>query len=186
MEEIWKNVVGYEGLYEVSNYGNVKSVFRSTTFTNKFGTNVVRRENEKKMKPQTIGHGYLCVVLSKNTVKTTHYIHRLVAEAFIPNIENKPTVDHINGDKTMNVVWNLRWATNYEQTHNSYTFEKYEKTHKIPIVQYDLEGNYVREFDSTAQAAIIYGSKKLIRNCLKHRINSAYGYKWEYKEKGGA
>ena len=97
--EIWKPVVGYEGLYEVSNLGKVKAIKWH------------RGEEEKEMKPYTTYKGYLRLRLTKNGKGKQFQIHRLVAEAFIPNPENKPYIDHINTDRTDNRVENLRYCT---------------------------------------------------------------------------
>ena len=95
MSEIWADIKNYEGIYQISNKGNIKNIKR-----------------DKYLKPRLDKYGYLRVILCK---KGTHYknfqIHRLVAEAFIPNPENKPQVDHINTIRTDNNVENLRTIT---------------------------------------------------------------------------
>lgn len=101
MEEIWKDIEGFEGLYQVSNLGNVKSLPRNTT-------------KGKLLKPAKTRNGYLQVVLSKNGEAKRFYIHRLVAEAFLPNEDELPEVDHINSDKTDNRVANLQWISRVE------------------------------------------------------------------------
>lgn len=109
-EEIWKPVRGYEERYEVSNLGNVRN-----------------KETLNVLKPQTNRYGYLQVNLyvcghSTRKMKT---VHRLVAEAFIPNPENKPFIDHINTIRTDDRVENLRWVTAKENNLNPITLEKY-------------------------------------------------------------
>lgn len=109
MKEIWKDIEGYEGLYQVSNYGNVKSMERT----------IYKRKCKTIMKtPSLSGKGYLKTSLCKNGKIKYAFIHRLVAQAFIPNPENKPTVDHIDRNKLNNNVNNLRWATYTEQIRN--------------------------------------------------------------------
>lgn len=121
--EVWKDIDGYEGLYQVSNMGNVKSL--------KWG-------KEKILKAGKNNHGYLAVVLCKDGKQKTHKVHRLVAEMFIPNLENKEQIDHINTIKTDNRVENLRWVTPKENVNNPLTKEhwnvsggKYNRSRKV-------------------------------------------------------
>jgi hypothetical protein len=100
--EIWKDVIGYEGLYQVSNFGNVKSL----------GNEFSRKERLLKLSTQS--KGYLTVVLQKDAKRKMTLVHRLVAEYFIPNIDNKPQINHINGIKTDNKVENLEWVLHRE------------------------------------------------------------------------
>lgn len=98
-EDEWRDVPGYEGLYRVSDVGEVKSFLKW------------RGTNQRMLKPAFIGHGYLFVVLSKNGKKKNSLIHRLVASSFVPNIDKNPCVNHKNGIKTDNCVENLEWCT---------------------------------------------------------------------------
>lgn len=110
--EEWRPVVGWEGLYEVSNTGRVRSLTRRRMCGNHYATCKGRELNQIKSKT-----GYLVVVLSNGTKDhKPHYIHRLVAEAFIPNPENHLSVDHINCDKHDNRVENLRWCSLAQNT----------------------------------------------------------------------
>lgn len=99
--EVWKEIKGYEGLYEISSFGNVRGLKRN-----------------KLRKLYTDEKGYVNVTLWKNNVQRKYSVHRLVACAFIENNDNKSTVDHINRIKTDNSVDNLRWATHKEQLEN--------------------------------------------------------------------
>ena len=97
-------------------------------------------------------------------------IHRLVAEAYIPNPENLPQVDHIDNDKTHNYINNLQWITNRDNC---------RKSHNKPILQYTIEGEFVREWSSAADVG--KEVKGNICHCLKGKLKSAYGYIWKYK-----
>ncbi len=114
-KEIWKDVVGYEGLYQVSNLGRVKSLARSVIshYTDRKPI-VTTNRKERIMKQFLYKTGYLYTGLAKNRVKKKYKIHRLVAMAFIPNPENKPMVNHIDGNPLNNRVENLEWCTNQE------------------------------------------------------------------------
>jgi len=102
MQEIWKNIIGYEGRYMVSNFGNVKSLF-------KYSDNK-KESREKNIYIGSDGSGYPVVTLRNNGKRLIKSIHRLVAEAFIPKQENKDIVNHIDGNKKNNNVDNLEWC----------------------------------------------------------------------------
>lgn len=114
MEEIWKDIEGYEGLYQVSNLGRVKNVKRNRV------TYGMKGDKD----------GYLRIGLSKDGILKTYKVHRLVAMAFIPNPDNKPFIDHINTVKDDNRVQNLRWCTSKENNNNPITKIKMGKAKK--------------------------------------------------------
>lgn len=111
--EIWKDILNYEGLYQVSNYGNIKSLNR----INRNGKTV----HEKILSQAKGTSGYLQVNLSKDNEAKIFQVHRLVAVAFIDNPDNKPQVDHIDNNKHNNHVENLRWVTGKENMGNVIT-----------------------------------------------------------------
>ena len=111
-EEIWKDVVGFEGLYKVSNNGKIKSLSRDIPFTNRWGQRITRKSGEIIMKPKKISTcGYVRIQLMKNAIDKIYSLHRIVAMAFLENPKNLPQVNHKDGDKTNNNNWNLEWCT---------------------------------------------------------------------------
>ena len=110
MEEIWKDVQGFEGYYQISNLGNVKSLERTIIRSD----GVVQTRKERIMNKRTSTDGYYIAKFNINHHSTSIAIHRLVAIHFIPNPDNKPYIDHINGIRFCNYVWNLRWCTQFE------------------------------------------------------------------------
>lgn len=189
MIEIYKNIEGYEGLYQVSNLGNVKSLER----INKNN----RKVKEKILKPLKLNTKYLSIVLCKNGKNNRFLVHRLVAQAFIPNPENKPCIDHINTDRTDNRVENLRWVTYKENSNNPITKTKQkENNHKPnlgkfgkehynskPILQFTLNGEFVKRWDSAIEIKNeLNFNNGYICSCCKGKGKSSNGYKWAYAE----
>jgi hypothetical protein len=130
--EIWKAIINYEGLYEVSNWGRVKSL------------NYNHTGKEGILKPGATTDGYLFVALCKNGERTTKRVSRLVAEAFIPNPENKATVDHINQIRDDNRAENLQWLTQQEQVIKSYDQGRvYSEKQKLAVAKATKEANQI-------------------------------------------
>ena len=126
--EEWRDVEGYEGLYQVSNMGRVKSLVREYKSNNGKGTEYIGRTKMRILKAGFNGDGYLQVALCRNSQCKYVKVHKLVAKAFIPNVENKPTIDHINTIRHDNRACNLRYFTWKEQmAENKITRERHRK-----------------------------------------------------------
>lgn len=153
--EEWLAVPGFEGLYEVSNTGKVKSLEREDVVATHDRQPFKRKRSEKLLKQYIDRYGYLKVYLYKN--KKPHYltVHRLVALAFIPNTENKNTVDHIDCDRTNNRVENLRWVTVKENLEHSHRLGR-QIINATPIVAISPEGETIH-FGSQREASKVSG-----------------------------
>lgn len=176
MQEIWKDVVGYEGLYQVSNMGAVKSLI-----------------SHKILRQSPTNCGYYKVQLYRDGYGKMHYTHRLVATAFIPNPLGKCQVNHIDGIKANNNVMNLEWASpsdNQKHAINHGLRERSPMTGRhgrdnplsVPILQYDKNGNLIAQWDSIGQAAThLHCNRSVISNCLNGRYKTASGFVWRFK-----
>lgn len=145
MKEQWKPIIGYKGLYEVSNLGRVKSL-------PKFAG--VSYRKEKILKPITNRDGYDMIQLHKNGITQNKQVHRLVAEAFINNPKNLPCVNHKNNIRNANFVFNLEWC-DYSYN-NKYAYSNGNRIKmfgssngkSVPILQLNLNGEIIKEFES--------------------------------------
>lgn len=177
--EIWKDIKGYEGLYQVSNFGNVKSVDRISKHSN--GDLTLKGKLLKSVKNS---RGYLQVDLCKNGKIKKILIHRLVAQTFLPNPDNKPHIDHINTITTDNRVINLRWVTQKENINNPLTIDKKSKNLSKPIIQFSKDGKFIKKWDSALDAQRELGIKQSnICSCCKGKNKTTGGYIWRYHYK---
>ena len=134
MNEIWKDIEGFEGLYQVSNKGNVKCLEHKCPGRYK---NTFRTVREHLMKQTKGNKGYMYVILSNLDRGRTFLVHRLVAKAFVPNPDNKPIVNHKDENKSNNSFDNLEWCTNlYNNTYNGIHLKR---KHYIHAYEYDLD-----------------------------------------------
>lgn len=189
-EEIWKDIKGYEGIYQVSTYGRIKN-------------------SSGKVLKQTIAKGYYYISLNKNHKASTKSVHRIVALTFLPNgYSKKKEVNHIDENKLNNKLNNLEWCThkynmNYgtiiertSETRYKNKLIKYGYATKKPIkkrkysypkrnkiIQLTIDGLKIVDYDSISQAEkalnISHGN---IHKCLKGQIKTCGGYKWEYAD----
>ena len=176
--EIWRDIQGYEGLYQVSNYGRVKSLERN--FTNGINGCTIKHIDEHILIPQN-EKGYLRVNLYKNGKQKFCSIHRLVAEAFIPNPNNYPQVNHKDEDKANNKITNLEWCTaQYNNTYGTCK-KRMAETQSKTVYQYTLDGELAREWSSTAECGRNGFNRNHISSCCNGRLKTHKGYKWSYE-----
>ena len=170
MEE-WRDVVGYEGFYQVSSLGNVRSIDRF--YLSKRGKKVPVKGVDLKQHVNRDGYMELCI--QRNSRNRIVRVHRLVAEAFIPNLDGKPEVNHINGVKTDNRVCNLEWCTGEENTAHAVRtgLVKYEGKQVL------MDGEAV--FDSITKCAKHVGvDKHEIRRALNGEYKTVHGHTFCY------
>ena len=176
MKGIWKDIEGYEGLYQVSNMGRVRSLTRNNIILKKTITN----------------RGYERVPLYKNKKSKLFRVHRLVANAFIPNPDNLPQVNHKDENKLNNCVDNLEWCTQeYNQNYGTISIRKSQKllNHKNEskiVLQYTLDGTFVKEWKSIkdVQRNLGFDHANISKGCRGKQAHG-YSYIWKYKNEEG-
>ena len=185
MEELWRDIEGYEGLYQVSNLGRVMSYARKGNWKNR----ILNGSFDK--------NGYILVLLYKNNKTQCKKVHRLVAQAFIPNIENKPQVNHIDGNKENNNVNNLEWVTNKENSIHAWktglqhkhkgaflgkSGKEHNKSKKVLQINRNTKEIITIHYGTWEASRRTNVSQKSICNCCNNKQKTAGGYIWKYKE----
>ena len=182
IDEKWKDIIGYEGIYMVSNKGNTKSIDRIDY--------AGRHRKEHVMKYATDKNGYKRVYLTKCGKSKSMLVHQVVAQAFIPNPNNLPEVNHKDENKANNNVENLEWCThqynsNYGTRVSRIIPKTIDKT-RTPVDQYDLDDNLIKEWYSMNEASrqlnII---QQNISKCCHGTRQTAGGFKWKFHKKEG-
>lgn len=185
MKEIWKEInwiKGYEGLYQISNLGNVIS------------NNYRHKKEEHQIKTFVNKHGYFAVVLKANGNQKNMLVHRLVATAFIENPNNFPLVNHKDEDKKNNSVDNLEWCThkyniNYsmEKRGKNYNSQKRKRQkftphkHTKKVRQINTNEVVIKEYENVSEAARLnHFSLKSLIDCCNGKRKTAHGFKWEF------
>lgn len=196
MEEIWKDIKGYEGLYQISNLGNVKKIKNK-----KYNINKKEVEEKEINKYISIGKhklGYKNVKLTdKNGIRKNLFLHRIIAEAFIENPNNFNIINHKDGDKSNNDINNLEWTSQKDNVNHAWKNGLCENVRKVcaingrkkskKIIQKNKNGEVIKVWNSTMdierELGILHNN---ITSCCKHYNRTAGGFIWEYyKELGG-
>ena len=167
-DEIWCPIKGFEGLYEVSDKGRVKSIG--------YG-------KERILKTGIDGNGYLMVCLCKNREKKMCKVHRLVAKTFIPNPDNLPEVNHKDEDKENNSVQNLEWCDRKSNCNYGTRIQRISEKHSKPVLQFTKDGELVREWKSAMdiERNLNY-SQGNISSCCTGKCKSSHNFIWKFKD----
>lgn len=175
--ELWKDVVGYEGFYQVSNMGRVRSLDRFIVA--KDGTK--REYKGRLLTPCDAGKGYRTVMLQANGKRSTPRLCRVVATAWIPNPNNLPQVNHKDEDKSNDKAENLEWCSAVYNTNYGTGIKRRARKISRKVNQYDLNGVFVKAWDSIrdAEQALNIDNSHITR-CCKGRLYQTGGFRWSY------
>ena len=175
MKEEWKDIKDYEGLYQVSNWGRVKSLITD------------KNRRKRILKQHNRGNGYLFVVLTNNEHQSKNIsVHRLVAETFLPNPENLPEVNHIDENKENNRVDNLEWCDhtyniNYGNRTKKASESKLNGKKSKSVLQFSLTGDFIREWTSTMECGRNGFNQGAVAACCRGKLLQYKGFYWMYK-----
>jgi len=179
MEE-WRDIAGYEGMYQVSNLGRVRSLDRFVECSNSrrfYKGRILSAEMDDK--------GYIRVLLSVAGKRRSCMVHRLVATAFLDNSENLPEVNHKDENPANNALDNLEWCTKQYNLEYGTGRTRSIQSHKVSVLQYNMAGELIAEFGGVNEAAIAIGKPNdatAITKCCKGKNKTAHGFIWKYKE----
>jgi hypothetical protein len=182
-EEIWKRVPGFEERYEASTFGRIRSLDFSY-ISGQYSAHITKKGIINKLSLNNAG--YNIVRMTKDGHRRTFIAHRVIAKTFIPNPDNKPQVNHINGIKTDNSVTNLEWSTCSENHKHAFK-NGLNVARKVPrvgnaVIQMDLNGNVLAEYISTRYASQVTGiCLSNLVNHLKGRLTRTKNFRWIYK-----
>lgn len=172
--EQWRDVAGYEGLYQVSSHGRL----RSLKYHMRPGRVVVLKQFADK-------GGYLRAKFCKDGNETTVKVHRVVAEAFLPNPDRKREVNHKDGNTMNNVPSNLEWATPSENMKHASASKLVKPPVVKAVLQLTTSGELVRKWESARRAAISLGfDPSAITKCCKGKLQTTGGFAWRYEIEG--
>lgn len=172
MKEIWKDIPNYEGKYQISNLGRVKSILYVNGKTRKTKERILKNKNTGK---------YQHILLWDKGKCYNYTIHKLVAETFIPNPNNYSEINHKDENVNNNRVDNLEWCTRkYNINYGNRTIKAKNKL-SVSIVQYDLQGSFVKEWNCMQDAIRVYNNYHICDVC-KNKRKTASGFIWKYKE----
>lgn len=188
LHEIWLPINGYEGYYEISNLGNIKALAKTIDI----GLGRSQTFPERIMKSNVASNGYLMVKLTVNKIGKSFTVHRLVALHYVPNPNGYKLVNHKDGNKLNPYAENLEWSTYGANAIHAYSTGlrkpvwegKFNKDHNRtkPVIQFDFNGNVIKEWESSSLAAKYYGiNPEGIKLVSRGQQDNYKGYIWKYK-----
>ena len=167
MQEIWKDIPNYEGIYQISNFGEIRSC----------KNNKIRKQIKQRS-------GYMRIILTKNSKQKATNVHILVAKCFVNNQNGYRYVNHIDGDKTNNSANNLEWVTASQNMQHAFK-NKLIKPHpwSVKVAQYSLDGELIKIWDRMSDVArFLNCHHSQISDCCRGKQNTCKGYIWKYAE----